>query len=247
MLTIQGKLTGFDFYTALELLTDNSGIDPPSVSCACVLFYFISGYQTYVLFMQKRRDEFMRISRLWRFLVMLKRAGVGMLAGGIASAEEGSCAVLCPACPQVGTMSTTASALANTQFIMMDGNFRMKCKDRSLVDPTLGRGLSYFANEVPYAEYIATCRLQTEVCYTHAKWSATSRLSFCLQVTFCDSSLRAIDQANTRGSALYLMSGVGACQCRHMMVRPNGVVDLQKGERFVIPAITPHHFVLTQC
>ena len=32
MLTLQGKLTGFDFYTTLERLTDNSGVDPPSVS-----------------------------------------------------------------------------------------------------------------------------------------------------------------------------------------------------------------------
>ena len=32
MLTLQGKLTGFDFYTTLEHLMDNSGVDPPSVS-----------------------------------------------------------------------------------------------------------------------------------------------------------------------------------------------------------------------
>ena len=44
MLTVQGKLTGYDFYTSLEHMTDNSGVDPPSVSksvtsCLCLFIY----------------------------------------------------------------------------------------------------------------------------------------------------------------------------------------------------------------
>ncbi len=35
------------------------------------------------------------------------------------------------------------------------------------------------------------------------------------------------------GGSAYAASGVGACQCRHMLVRPNGVGDLQKGEKYV--------------
>ena len=52
-----------------------------------------------------------------------------------------------------------------------------------------------------------------------------------MQTSVCDSGLQAIDQANKRGGDLYISSGVGACQCRHMMVQPNGVGDLQRGER----------------
>ncbi len=47
----------------------------------------------------------------------------------------------------------------------------------------------------------------------------------------CDSGLRAVDLANLQGGPAYAASGVGAVQCRHMLVRPNGVGDLQKGER----------------
>lgn len=50
----------------------------------------------------------------------------------------------------------------------------------------------------------------------------------------CDSGLHAIDHANTRGGSAYAASGVGACQCRHMLVKPNGVGDLQKGEKCVV-------------
>lgn len=51
-------------------------------------------------------------------------------------------------------------------------------------------------------------------------------------MVLCDTGLQAIDQANKRGSEVYTTSGVSACQCRHQMVRPNGVGDLQRGERF---------------
>ncbi len=54
------------------------------------------------------------------------------------------------------------------------------------------------------------------------------------QSNICDSNLHAVDHANLRGSAAYIASGVGACQCRHMLVRPGGVGDLQKGERYVL-------------
>lgn len=74
------------------------------------------------------------------------------------------------------------------------------------------------------------CGPQTEViilCGIH--FYLLMRIS--LQANLCDSGLHAVDHANLRGSAAYLASGVGACQCRHMMVMPAGVSDLQKGER----------------
>ena len=44
----------------------------------------------------------MRCARVWRFVKMLKRAGIAYDPGGVAAAKEGSCAVACPACPQRG-------------------------------------------------------------------------------------------------------------------------------------------------
>ena len=52
------------------------------------------------------------------------------------------------------------------------------------------------------------------------------------EMNVCDSALHAIDHANKRGGKAFGASGVGAIQCRHMMVLANGVGDLQKGERY---------------
>ncbi len=38
--------------------------------------------------------------RLWKHLMLLKRGGIGMLPGGANAAQQGSCAVHCPACPR---------------------------------------------------------------------------------------------------------------------------------------------------
>ena len=106
----------------------------------------------------------MRIARLWRTLKMCKRVGTVMLLGGTSSTELGSSAVLCPVCPQHGTLPSSSNPLLNTLFVMLDGNFRMKCKERNLVDPSLASGLSYFVREDPYKEYLEGCGPQKEVC-----------------------------------------------------------------------------------
>lgn len=41
----------------------------------------------------------MRVVRLWKHLHLLKRGGIGLVCDGVNSAERGSCAVECPACP----------------------------------------------------------------------------------------------------------------------------------------------------
>ena len=42
----------------------------------------------------------MRAIRLWKHLFLLKRGGIGLLPGGVSDAEQGSCAIVCPACPR---------------------------------------------------------------------------------------------------------------------------------------------------
>ena len=106
----------------------------------------------------------MQIARLWRTLKMCKRVGTAMLLGGTSSTELGSSAVLCPACPQHGTLPSSSNPLLNTLFVMLDGNFLMKCKERNLIDPSPASGMSYFVKEDPYKEYLKGCGPQKEVC-----------------------------------------------------------------------------------
>jgi hypothetical protein len=42
------------------------------------------------------------MTRQWRNVQMLKRAGRGHEADGVAKTALGECALLCPACPQPG-------------------------------------------------------------------------------------------------------------------------------------------------
>jgi hypothetical protein len=50
----------------------------------------------------------------------------------------------------------------------------------------------------------------------------------------CASTHRAIAQASSKGHAGYAVQGVVAVKCaRHAFVLPNGVVDLEKGEKYV--------------
>lgn len=44
----------------------------------------------------------MRVTREWRHIRMLKRAGRGHDPDGIGGTKLGECALLCPACPQPG-------------------------------------------------------------------------------------------------------------------------------------------------
>ena len=56
----------------------------------------------------------------------------------------------------------------------------------------------------------------------------------CLQINYCQSNLHAVDHANKKAKN-YIASGVGAAKCaRHTIIYPNGVGDLQKGEKFVL-------------
>ncbi|KLO06045.1 hypothetical protein SCHPADRAFT_806026, partial [Schizopora paradoxa] len=199
ILTTQGKLTAMDYYETLVRLTDNTGVDPP----------------------KKKYDEFLRCSRLWRHLTMMKRAAV-FLTGGVDACEPGSCAVPCYACPSDLDKMSVADLFeavygdpwwTNTDYRQLDANFRFQLKQRGLRDHPLNDGCAYIVRDPPYHAHLDACGPQTEI-------------------NICDSGLHAVDHANLRGGAAYIASGVGACQCRHMMVMPGGVGDLQKGEKY---------------
>ena len=61
-----------------------------------------------------------------------------------------------------------------------------------------------------------------------------SSLTSLQQAVTCGSNFHAINEAHTKYSAGYAVTGVAGVDCaRHGFKRPLGVVDLQKGERYV--------------
>ncbi|KAJ7884187.1 hypothetical protein B0H14DRAFT_3082403 [Mycena olivaceomarginata] len=214
--SLQAKITMYDYYQSLEKLTSNDGTKPPD-----------------------RYQVFTRICRAYRHVMMLKRMGRGHDPGGAKATKSGALAVLCPACPRPGinlpedweevSKEDRCVYLFILCFFALDACFRMKhgLVSSELKDPGLGTGMAYMLENVPYREYLLTVTDQKE-------------MSTC-------SGLAALDYANTKFSRGYSTTGVGMGVCaRHEFIQPNGVGDLQKGERFanmdyIFASILRHH------
>ncbi|KAF7303422.1 CxC2 domain-containing protein [Mycena indigotica] len=198
-LSLHGKTTTYDFYSALESCTDGTGIKPPD-----------------------RYSVFMRISRQYRHLLLLKRKGRGHDRFGVMGTASGELAIRCPACPRPGINLPEGWENAPPEdrclyimFIAMDACFRLKRRSISneLRDPGLGTGWAYMVEWEPYRAHLLTITDEQE-------------MSTC-------SGLAALDHANTKFSRGYSVTGVGMGVCaRHEFVLPNGVGDLQAGERY---------------
>ena len=52
-----------------------------------------------------------------------------------------------------------------------------------------------------------------------------------MQITTCSPDLNTVNQAYTKYSQGYTITGIATVLCCHAFVHPKGVVDLQKGER----------------
>ncbi|KAJ7633773.1 hypothetical protein DFH06DRAFT_1139696 [Mycena polygramma] len=205
--TLQAKTTMYDFYTALEKLTDGSGRKPPH-----------------------RYREFLRMVRKYRHLLMLKRGGRAHAESGVYGTKAGELAIRWPACPRPGVNLPDGWEQASpesryrlfipnlflyTLFLALDACFRLKRRlvSSDLRDPGLGTGWAYFLEQEPYRQFLLTVTNQKE-------------MSTC-------SGLAALDYANTKFSRGYSSMGVGMGVCaRHEFVQPTGVGDLQKGERY---------------
>ncbi|KAF7317461.1 CxC2 domain-containing protein [Mycena chlorophos] len=212
-LSLNGHLTTHKYYSALESLTDGSGVKPPY-----------------------RYRELLRMNRQHRHLLLLKRAGRGHEPGGVDGTGIGELTVRCPACPRPGINLPNGWQNVSPQdqglyimYIAIDACFRLKRTMVSSVmrDPALGGGLAYFVEPEPYRKYLLTVTDQKE-------------MSTC-------SGLAALDHANTKFSRGYSTTGVAMCICaRHEFVLPNGVGDLQRGERYAnvdyIYASAARHF-----
>ncbi|KAG2358779.1 hypothetical protein BDR07DRAFT_1452576 [Suillus spraguei] len=153
------------------------------------------------------------------FMHMIRR---GHDPSGVAGTSEGQCAVLCPACPQPGKNlpddwqdAPKAKGWLYGLFLAIDANFCLKRRAMSSdkTDPSLSQGWAYFIEEKSYKSYIL------------------DRIGDIQEKSTC-SNHNAVNMAETKSSQGLAATGVGTVDCaRHNIKRPNGVGDLQKGEK----------------
>ncbi|CAK5278522.1 unnamed protein product [Mycena citricolor] len=198
-----GNLNARDFMTCLEQMTDVSA-------------------KTGIRKTVDRYKQLQRMARQWAFLLRLMRAGRGHDPCGVESTRAGECAVICWACPFQGRNLPNDWRNAHPSFwfvfmllLALDANFRLKNRLRAneIEDCSLGPGWGYWVPPDPYND--------------HWKAYVTEEdISTC--ITFA-----ALLQKDTRLTTGLRISGVGGCVCaRHECMRPNGIGDLQKGERY---------------
>ncbi|KAF9489136.1 hypothetical protein BDN71DRAFT_1343661, partial [Pleurotus eryngii] len=203
-LTLQSKIAAYDFCVALEHLTDNS-------DC---------------LTLQSCYEQFLLLMRIWCHLKITKRASCGLNPAGVEATAHGECAVECPVCPHPEknlpedreTMPKETRRICSL-VLTIDANFCLRNKDWKIKrDFPLGDGWAHWVPSRPYLNHIKQYGYQqAPVC-----------------PNLCDSELRAVDHANKQRSDGYVATGVGGVVCaQHGLVRPNGMGDLQKGERYV--------------
>ncbi|KAJ7025068.1 hypothetical protein C8F04DRAFT_1212966 [Mycena alexandri] len=155
-----------------------------------------------------RFKEFMRMSRQWAFLTRMKRAGCRHDKAG--------------ACPQDGRNLPPGWRDVEPKFrflymliVALDANFKLKNRMRANAkyDPPLGPGWEYFVEPQEYKKHLKSYVPEKDI-------------SSCI-------AFAALLQKDTRSTAGLRVTGVGGCVCaRHECVRPNGIGDLQKGERY---------------
>ncbi|KIY61212.1 hypothetical protein CYLTODRAFT_328727, partial [Cylindrobasidium torrendii FP15055 ss-10] len=161
------------------------------------------------------------------FLLRIKRSGVVHIPRPLATAEQGSLAVKCWACPRPGVNLPDGwesvqenIAFKYNLFLGLDANFRMESKVRRKAEnkdyTVLGDGLGVFAplyGDDGYEEHVK-------------KYVSEQDVSQC-------ASFAALMQRDTRFSRGLRATGIAACLCtRHENVRANGLADLLKGERY---------------
>ena len=94
LLSLQSKLSLYDYYICIEKLTDATGTAGVNVSRYSGCSRFIG-----LTFLKDRYKVFLRTLRMWRHIKMAKRGGRSYNPSGIDGTSPGELAVLCPACP----------------------------------------------------------------------------------------------------------------------------------------------------
>ncbi|KAJ7301763.1 hypothetical protein DFH08DRAFT_978448 [Mycena albidolilacea] len=202
-MTLESKCSLYEFYHSLVRETDNTGLKPS----------------------RDRYREFLRMTRQWQHLLLLKRAGQGHdpCEDCINATKLGEVALLCPACPHPGInlprdwdKVPPHHRFLYALFLAIDANFRLMRKDVSSEAKDLGlvRGWGFFGEVTKYMAHL------------EKHWDQKQERSTCVSHDAVDKPLREF-----LGTA---SSGIGTVDCaRHNMKHLNGVGDLQMGERYL--------------
>ncbi|KAG1778278.1 hypothetical protein EV702DRAFT_1026696 [Suillus placidus] len=202
ILTFESKASAFEVWQTLSRLTDNTGLSA----------------------LKDHYEALLQMVRKWRNITLLKRFGRGHDPAGINATLQGSCAVLCPACPQPGKNLPQGWEDAPPEvrwlyglFLAIDANFRLARKNVSSdsVDPGLSKGWAYFVKEHGYKMFLQDVSKQPQeksTCVSH----------------------NAVNLAETKNSRGLTATGAGTVDCaRHNFKRPCAVGNLQKGEKYI--------------
>ncbi|KAJ7024932.1 hypothetical protein C8F04DRAFT_1269809 [Mycena alexandri] len=200
---VVGNMNASDFVHAMERATNATA-------------------STGMTWLPDRYKQFQRMARQWGFIERVQRAGLPLKPGGLEDVEAGSCAVTCWGCPYEGRNipDNWRDVDPQSRFLYMlmvavDANFRLKNRMRAneVDDPSLGPGWGYWVEPQRYTRHLK-------------KYIGEKDLSTCI-------AFAALLQKDTRITTGLRSSGVGGCVCaRHECVRPTGMGDLQKGERY---------------
>ncbi|KAJ7884955.1 hypothetical protein B0H13DRAFT_2235322 [Mycena leptocephala] len=169
-----------------------------------------------------RYKSFGHMTRQYAFLKRMKRAGRGHDPAGVGNTKNGECAVMCWACPHDNIHLSEGWRDVAPEWcflyillLAMDANFRLKSRLRANehANLPLGSGWGYLVEERLYKEHLKG-------------YVAEKDVSTCI-------AFAALMQKDTRLTTGLRCSGVGGVVCaRHELVRPQGIGDLQKGERY---------------
>lgn len=98
VLTLQSKITAYDFYMTLQHMTDVTGLKKNYVRGSPFAVRAVVTKMN----LQDRLKPFLRVVRMWRFLKLLKRAGRGHVPDGTKNIPPGNLCLKCPACAKPG-------------------------------------------------------------------------------------------------------------------------------------------------
>ncbi|KAK7676010.1 hypothetical protein QCA50_021045 [Cerrena zonata] len=198
-LNLQGNVTAYDFYRALEFQTDGRLSDN----------------------LPDRLQSWMTMIREWRNVKALKRAGRIHHSDGVESTSHGELAVRCRACPDPNRNlppnwnNNEKWAYLYWLTTSQDANFRYKGRQRDtkMEDISLSSGWSYFVEHGEYIEHVK-------------KFANQEEISTC-------AGFQAMHLANLKKRTGLSATGLVGVACSdHEMWRPNGLGDLQVGERY---------------
>ncbi|KAK7021775.1 hypothetical protein VNI00_017286 [Paramarasmius palmivorus] len=168
-----------------------------------------------------RLEQFRIMFREWRHIKVAKRAGRGHDPSGVKGTEKGNTTIPCRACPHPGINLPPDWEQVSPErqwlyalLLSMDANFKQRARARpnDARDVQLGPGWGCVVDWEEYSTLITARQHEDEI-------------SHCV-------GFSAIWNANNKKSKGLRATGIGAVICsRHELFRPNGIGDLQKGER----------------